>query len=317
MTEDRKPVAAIAAAVAESSAKPIATFSPKLSTLRRHSISGCSSPEPQRKGLLLALPSGSPTSITDGRRKSLPPLDSATRARMAELPSPSLPRLAPRRSNSDEDGSERRPSLAAALHGTPVSPLLRRLRTYHSKYDPKEVIILRDFYLALLDDARLSRRFATASVVEEHRLDELKRDVNRNLAVKIFNGMSGVSGTNAADLQFRQLLDIIYPNATKRDVESMMTLAFPDGEPRLVSPSSDAGPLERFTTSLCTAEDVLRLEREFDDADTEGYGWLPMLRVREALAASGLEPDDDTIVSDLFDPGAEGRVIKSNYVTVR
>eukprot|EP01116_Phalansterium_solitarium_P005368 TRINITY_DN1693_c0_g1_i2.p1 TRINITY_DN1693_c0_g1~~TRINITY_DN1693_c0_g1_i2.p1 ORF type:complete len:131 (-),score=46.18 TRINITY_DN1693_c0_g1_i2:79-471(-) len=116
--------------------------------------------------------------------------------------------------------------MSAALNGDSMSAKpFRNWEDYHSKYDPKEVLSLRDFYTTLREDVAAVRGKGT--LMNDMRIEEVRRKMNRQMAVTIFNGMLG---HNPQSYKFKQLLAIIYPNATKREVASMIKLAFPNGE---------------------------------------------------------------------------------------
>jgi len=90
------------------------------------------------------------------------------------------------------------------------------LNRYRCKYPAEVVLLIRDFYKEIISDGAVENQLHAFSLV---------------LKKREYRGMEGVEFEHLLDsngkLTFKNLLRNMYPNATARDITSMILLAFP------------------------------------------------------------------------------------------
>jgi len=163
---------------------------------------------------------------------------------------------------------------------------VRRLPSYKAKYDRDMVLMLRDLYESLLRNGPVSEQRAllfTGNLAHS----SLNENVHKALLSMVDDGT----------LSFRQLIDLMFPYANKRDIASMMALAYPP------TPGMSSAKLS------VTSKQLKELEQVFASFDTDKSGFISLDELREALRAlnistmeskefmAGIDTDGDGLIS--------------------
>jgi len=181
---------------------------------------------------------------------------------------------------------------------------LKNWVVWHSKYNPKEVLSLYEFYENLKKDAR--------NVKDEGplmRMDDLRKDQSRLSAVHMFESLCA-HGQSNEQITFRQLLEIIYPNANEDDMVCMLDLV----SPSISVPASPEPHLSPLPSNQRTSTDEMcdKYEKDFDEIDADKRCTITLSQLATFLQAE--VGHNDPKVMSLFKVELNGKITKTNFI---